>query len=371
MVAPTPALLADAPFEVLDGRMLFSGPPVRRRSAPSVRRLEGSGRLLLTFTQVSGGDRSSEGALMLSTSDDRGGHWAEPVPLYAYPGWFCMSIGGLARISDDLVRLFLGRIQFDFSLAGTEPMTGWHVCSTYTTDGGASWASPGPEIRLFPTWTELYGASNPHPLSDGGLLWAVSGTIGRDVEWQAGVSRSDPRGQTIGEPTLIAAAPDRDYSDTDLVRLADGRFLAVVREHQTLQSVQSWSSDEGRTWSELEPTPFKASNPKLFRLRSGAVVCAYRDEDPARRGVSASVTWDGGASWQFIGQLYAAPPDAEHRPGSVCGYPDMVSLGGDEVGAVLHTYPTRDGVELQWLRLRDRSAETPAARSAGAPEGRL
>src|SRR3989475_1737029 len=224
MVAPAPALLPDAPLEVLDAQMLFAGPPVRRRSAPSVARLESSGRRPLVFTQVAGPRRASEGALMLTTSDDGGGTWAEAAPLYADPGWFCMSIGGLARFSDDLVRLFLGRIQFDFSLAGPEPMTGWHVCSTYTTDGGASWASPGPEIRLFPTWTELYGASNPHPLSDGGLLWAVSGTIGRDVEWQAGVSRSDPRGQTIGEPTLIAAAPDRDYSGTDLVRRADRRL---------------------------------------------------------------------------------------------------------------------------------------------------
>lgn len=356
MATPTPALLGDAPLEVIDAQMLFAGPPVSRRSAPSVTRLESSGRLLLVFTQVAGPARSSEGALMLATSDDRGATWADPVPLYAYPGWFCMSIGGLARIADDLVRLFLGRIQFDFSLAGTEPMTGWHVSSTFSTDGGATWASPGQEIRLFPTWTELYGASNPHHLSDGSLLWAVSGTIGRDVQWQSGVSRSDPRGEEFDKPTLIAAALDRDYSDTDLVRLDDGRFLAIVREHQTLQSVQSWSSDEGQTWSELAPTPFKASNPKLFRLRSGAVVCAYRDEDRARRGISCSITEDGGSSWRFIGQLYAAPPESEHRPGDVCGYPDLVRLGGDLVGAVLHTYPTADGVELQWLRLRDRSA---------------
>jgi hypothetical protein len=33
----------------------------------------------------------------------------------------------------------------------------------------------------------------------------------------------------------------------------------------------------------------------------------------------------------------------------------MVDLGGGEIGAVLHTYPTADGIELHWLRLRDRS----------------
>ena len=105
-------------------------------------------------------------------------------------------------------------------------------------------------------------------------------------------------------PVVIANDPERDYSDTDVVRLGDGRFLAVVREHVTLQSVYSHSEDEGRTWSPVRPTDFKGSNIKLWSLRSGAVACAYRDEDPSRRGVSLSVTHDGGENWELLGQLY-------------------------------------------------------------------
>ncbi len=140
-----------------------------------------------------------------------------------------------------------------------------------------------------------------------------------------------------------------------MVRLDDGRFLAVVREHKTRQSVISHSSDEGATWTPIRPTPFLGSNIKLFRLRSGAIACAYRDEDPALRGVSLSVTHDGGETWTFGGQLYAAGPDARHGPGDVCGYPDLVTLGDGSIGAVLHTYPTADGIQLHWLRLDDRT----------------
>jgi len=201
----------------------------------------------------------------------------------------------------------------------------------------------------------MYGASNPHPLPDGRLLWAVMGTMGRDVGWHAGVTVSDAAGETFAAPTIIARADGLDYSDIDVVRLPDGRFLTVIREHQTRQSVWSISDDDGATWSTIRPTPFKGSNIKLFRLRSGAIVCAYRDEDPAQRGVSISMTVDGGASWTPLGQLYAAGPESQHEPGSVCGYPDLVDLGGDEVGAVLHTYPTSDGIQLHWLGLRDRS----------------
>jgi hypothetical protein len=352
---PTVRLAPDGPLELVSARTLFDPPPVRRRSAASVVRLESSGRLLMCFSEIAGGSLRNQAALMVTHSDDDGETWADPVPVYAYPGWFCLAMGGLARVADDNVKLLLGRIFIDLSLGGTEPMTGWWLASSTTRDAGASWSEPSPEIRLFPHWTELYGASNPHPLSDGRLLWATMGTLGRDEGWHAGVTFSDPDGDHFEPPTIIAREDGRDYSDIDLVRLRDGRFLAVVREHKTRQSVFSHSDDEGRSWSPIRPTPFLGSNIKLFQLRSGAVVCAYRDEDPDRRGVSASITHDGGATWAFLGQLYAAPSDSLHEAGSVCGYPDLVSLGNDEIGAVLHTYPTEDGIELHWLRLRDRS----------------
>ena len=85
-------------------------------------------------------------------------------------------------------------------------------------------------------------------------------------------------------------------------------------------------------------------------------MCLYRDEEPARRGVSVSVTSDGGETWRFAGQLYAAGPDAQHVPGSVCGYPDAADLGDGRFAAVLHTYPDDEGrQDIQLLILRDRS----------------
>ena len=355
MAHPTPRLTPDGPLEVVSAETLFTNRPIGRRSAASVVRIETTGRLLMCFSEIAGSALRNQAALMVSQSEDGGATWSEPLPLFAYPGWFCLAMGGLARVADDNVKLLLGRIFIDLSLGGTEPMTGWWVASSTSRDGGDSWSEPSPEIRLFPHWTELYGASNPHRLSDGRLLWAVMGTRGRDIGWHAGVSLSDPAGEHLEPPTIIAQADDRDYSDIDVIRLDDGRFLAVIREHRTRQSVWSNSADEGASWSPIRPTAFKGSNIKLFRLRSGAIVCAYRDEDPDRHGVSLSLTDDGGESWTSLGQLYAAGPEALHEPGSVCGYPDFVSLGADEVGVVLHGYPTVEGIQLQWLRLRDRS----------------
>ena len=264
-------------------------------------------------------------------------------------------MGGLARISDDDVKVMLGRIKIDHSIGGTEPMTGWFGGATFSDTGGATWNAVEPEIRLLPTWTEFFGGSSPIPIGDGRLLWTVSGTVERDAQWQAGVTTSGPDARDFTPITLVAAAPDRDYSDIDAVRLRDGRLMAVVREHLTLQSVVAVSDDEGVSWSRPWPTPFQGSNIRLWTLRSGGVVCAFRDEDPNRRGVSLAVTDDGGRRWTDAGQLYSADLGAAHVPGSVCGYPDMVDLGDGTIGVVLHTYPSTEGTELHWLRLRDRT----------------
>ena len=146
-------------------------------------------------------------------------------------------------------------------------------------DGGESWSEPGPEIRWFPYWTELYGPSNPHPLDDGRLLWLGTGTNGRDEGWQVGVSITDAEGSAYGPVSIVAAADDRNYADPDMARLPDGRFVAVIREMVTRRSVASISSDEGATWSSPAPTGFGGSNHNLTRLNSGALMCAYRDED--------------------------------------------------------------------------------------------
>ena len=355
MPQPSPRLPPDAPLVVESARTLFGGPSIRRRGFPSLRRLPG-GRLLLAFEAGTGPEPCNDAAVLISRSDDNGATWDEPFPVFANPGWQSLPMGGLAHLGGERLRLVVGRLKVDPTLPGDEPITEWFTGAIDTTDGGRTWSELSDEIRLFPCWTEPYGASNPHPLSDGRLLWATIGTVGRDVEWQSGVFWTDADGRNLSPVTLIAGAPDRHFGDTHLVRLPDGRFLAVIRDFDARRSHQAWSSDEGRTWTPVRETGFRGSNHKLFRLRSGMVVCAYRDEDPAYRGVSISVTDDGGESWRFAGQLYAAAADARHVPGSVCGYPDMVSLGEDRVAAILHTYPDDDGrVDLHYLVLRDRS----------------
>ena len=159
---------------------------------------------------------------------------------------------------------------------------------------------------------------------------------------------------TSSRPTIIAQADGRDYSDIDVIRLDDGRFLAVVREHQTRQSVYVALGRRG-------PHLVADRADAVPRLEHQAVPAALRGDrlrlprrGPARRGVSLSVSHDGGETWSLAGQLYAADPDALHEPGSVCGYPDVVTFSvGRSRRRPARLSGRSGGTQLHWLRLRD------------------
>ena len=354
MIAPNPTFEPGAPLQLIDAGMpLRAGAKPERRANPSIIRLD-SGRIMMLCSHYPQVDDIHTSVVELVHSEDDGRTWSEPRVVYEHPGWQCISMGGFARFSDDFIRILLGRIIVDRSLGGDEPMTHWFVSSIDSRDRGETWSELAPEIRLFPHWTEMYGASNPHPLRDGRWMFACMGTNGRDTGWHAGVTFTDANGDDYTPPVIIAAAEDRNFSDTDVVRLDDGRFLSVSREHVTRTSWFAHSEDEGATWTAIRPTGFKGSNIKLFRLNVGAVLCAYRDEHPERPGVSCSVSDDGGENWRHVGQLYAADRAAVERTINPCGYPDMCRTADGEILTALHTYAGEGGeVDVHLLRLRD------------------
>ena len=350
---PNVRIETNAPLEVIDARVLFPSTKVHQNSVGSLVRLD-TGRLILAFRQGDNADPGNDGVVMLSFSDDNGACWEKPKEVYSNSGWRCMPMGGLVKFSDHLIRLIVGGIKVDESLGGDEPFSHLYTTHIESRDEGRSWSEPGPNISLFPCWTEMYGASNPHVLSDGRCMLAGMGTVGRDDQWHAGVTFTESTTFQLTSPIIIAQAEDRNYSDIDVVRLRDDRFLAVIREHVTRQAFFAHSSDEGRNWTEVRPTGFKGANIKLLKLRSGDILCSYRDEDPNRCGISCSISQDGGENWNFIGQLYVADPNVVHRPVCLCGYPDMIFTGSDEIACVLHTYNDADGnVDLHFLQLKD------------------
>jgi hypothetical protein len=350
-----PEIGADGPIRALDSRQILCGGLPHMHGMGSLARLS-TGRLLLTFTRVPGNQRCNNGTLMISRSDDDGFNWERAEILDACPEWDCVNMGGLMTFLNDCVVLAHGRLKIDPRLSGDEPCTDWCLATKMSEDHGCTWGRSNTDIQLFPEWTELYGASNPHQLSDGRCMLAAIGTSGRDVGWQAGVTFTSDSGLTFTRPTVVAAKPGVGFGDMDIVRLTDGRFLAVARVFGGHNSVAAHSIDEGRTWSRPRPISFAGANIKLYRLRSGAVLSAYRDERGNRTGVACSVSDDGGDSWDRVGWL-ALPSATASAPLSFrSGYPDILGIGQRNLGCVLHPAPDMDGnVDLRWIDLVDRT----------------
>ncbi|MSP13013.1 MAG: exo-alpha-sialidase, partial [Chloroflexi bacterium] len=134
MTTPNPQFQPSSLLEVVSASTLFQSTAIRRRSCGSFARLD-SGRLLMAFRVGTAAVQHNDGAVMLTSSQDNGKHWEEPMPIYAYPGWNCLPMGGIARFTDDFIRLIIGRVIVDRSLGGDEPFNGWYISSIDSHDG--------------------------------------------------------------------------------------------------------------------------------------------------------------------------------------------------------------------------------------------
>ena len=353
MSAPTPSLDPSGPLELVSARTLFTDAPPGRRNAASVIRVESTGRLLMCFSHVAGVALRNQAALMLTASDDDGESWREPARALRVSG---LVLAGDGRARPDRGRQRQGPARadpIDLSLGGTEPMTGWYVASRRPATAATRGPSRRPRSACFPEWTELYGASNPHPLADGRLLWAVMGT---------------PAATSAGTPACVSDPDGDDFRR----RRSSPRPTAATTATST-----SSASPTGGSWRSSASTrparacyrtrPTRAGRGRRSgRRRSWARTSSCSGSAPGRSLARTATRTRRAAASASASPRTAARPgarrpavcggaDARHEPGSVCGYPDLVTLVRRELGAVLHTYPTADGIELHWLRLRDRT----------------
>ena len=184
-----------------------------------------------------------------------------------------------------------------------------------STDGGVTWSG-----RRDPLVDSPHG---PVQLADGRLLYA-------GVElWRPGrrigVSHSIDDGKTWSWLAAIPVRPGDDgknYHELHAVETVEGRLVVQIRNHNAQnnrETLQTESTDGGKTWSIPSPIGVWGLPSHLLRLRDGRLLMTYGYR---RRpfGNLARVSQDGGKTWSE-----PLTVSADGSSGDL-GYPSTVEL---------------------------------------------
>jgi Neuraminidase (sialidase) len=185
-----------------------------------------------------------------------------------------------------------------------------------STDGGATWSAP---YRC-----QVNSPHGPFQLADGRLLYA-----GKELwhgEHRNGVCVSKDDGQSwhwlATIPTREGDSP-KNYHELHGVETADGRVVVQIRNHNKQSSgetLQTESSDGGKTWSAPHSIGVWGLPSHLLRLKDSRLLMTYGHRRPPY-GNQARLSEDGGRTWSDPMIL------SGDGMGGDLGYPSTVQLG--------------------------------------------
>lgn len=192
-------------------------------------------------------------------------------------------------------------------------------------DGGRTWQPRVP--------TRVSSPHGPVELSDGRLLY-VGKRTGPPKDWnrgsshesqELGAAESTDDGRTwtvIGTIPFHSGHTAADYHEPHAVQAADGRLVAVIRNHGTPhaeETLQTESGDGGRTWSVPRPIGVWGTPAHLLRLRDGRLLLTHGYRR-APFGNRARISADHGRTWSAPAVL------SDDGLGPDLGYPSTVEL---------------------------------------------
>lgn len=189
-----------------------------------------------------------------------------------------------------------------------------------STDTGVSWSAP---YRCL-----VNSPHGPIQLADGRLLYAGKALWEATLEHgegRTGVCESTDDGVTWRWLADLPVRPGDtvdNYHELHAVETAGGAIVLQIRNHNaahTSETLQSESSDGGRTWSMPHPIGVWGLPSHLLRLRNGHLLMTYGYRRPPF-GNQARVSSDDGGTWSE--PLTISDDGAGHD----LGYPSTVEL---------------------------------------------
>src|SRR5262245_50318783 len=206
-----------------------------------------------------------------------------------------------------------------FYKAGPSPSAWWGMLMT-SEDGGKTWSKP----RRLPDGIAGPIKNKPVEVSSGDLL-CPSNT--EDRGWRVHFERTSDLGKTWQRTEAINDGKEFGVIQPTVFFHPSGKLQALFRSRQG-KIIESWSVDNGKTWSRLSATTLPNPNSGIdgVTMKDGRHLLVYNHviTNPGKWGdrapLNVAISEDG-KSWKAALVLEPGPPSAEYS------YPAVIETG--------------------------------------------
>ncbi|MEI6694676.1 MAG: sialidase family protein [Bacteroidota bacterium] len=277
---------------ILSQEVIFSDPPFAQCHASSLIELKKDTYMAAWF----GGSYESANDVCIWSSVKSNGKWSEPYRLVC------------GEVSDSLRYACWNPVLFRCSKkelilyykVGVSPREWWGM-KIHSSDNGITWS---PASRL----NGILGPVRNKAIVLTSGIWLNPSSTETTDRWKVFVERSADKGENWEVIPLDTVNSAKVIQPTLLV-YPDGKIQALCRSNQNY-ILESWSLDEGKTWSSLQKTTVLNPNSGIdtVTLQSGLQLLVYnpmesgKDWVNGRNKLNLAYSYDG-KSWTDIYKL--------------------------------------------------------------------
>lgn len=195
-----------------------------------------------------------------------------------------------------------------FYKVGPSPSEWWGMLTT-STDGGASWSKP----RRLPDGILGPIKNKPVQLKDGSIL---CGSSTENAGWRVHMERTTDLGETWQKTDALNDRAQFGAIQPAILVHRSGAVQILCRSRQS-RITESWSSDGGKTWTAMKPTPLPNPSAGIdaVMLKDGRALVVYNHTEKGRSPLNVAVSSDG-KTWKAALVL-------ENQPGEY-SYPAVI-----------------------------------------------
>ena len=316
------------PSTVAQEHYLISKDPARHLAFPDVCRLS-SGSILVVYRSGQAHVDLSGQLMMSRCENPEAALQFEPSHIICNTDWDDRD-PSIAQLSDGTVLVNFFRLD--------EKVSEMRLTVIRSSDEGQTWSEPA-DIPLPNFPIGLATSDAVIEVSPGELVMALYGRSDQGEEGSYLV-RSYDYGRSWPEVTRIAADDAPIFEEPALCQLEDGRLLGMLRtDHKGLGYLyQTFSTDEGRTWSSPERLDLWGYPADLLPLSNGHILATYGYRQ-LPTGIRYCVS-PNGLEWN-IGQEGILRADGDD--GGELGYPSSVELSNGDIFTVYYFTDRKGG----------------------------